>query len=410
MTTDKSEKSKNALSGGTAFSSPQNTEKATVRFDCAFPGGNVRIFDFDSRTGVVQLDSDFRDSVPDQFWTYFRVRGAGGRKLVFKFTGEGPFRRPRVSRAGMAYSIDEGKTWGWTSPETDHADCFGFSFDFPANADSVRFATTIPYLGADLDACLAAHPNLRRTTLTLSRKGRKVPLVTVGPEDAKLAFAVTARHHALEATANWVMEGMMEAAAAETPDGKWIRGNLRCLFVPFMDFDGVEDGDPGKNRRPHDPNRDYIAELYPEVKAFKALIRSETAAKRLVFFDLHAPQVRGSDERPAHDNLFTMGPPPEMEHYWNDYRQALIEATKDDPIRYFGTWDQKWGERYNVPAKDPGEMKSNHWVLTQPNILWTANCWEFGYGRCGGIVSREGLRGLGRRMMNILARQLATLT
>ena len=152
----------------------------------------------------------------------------------------------------------------------------------------------------------------------------------------------------------------MEAAASETPEGRWIRKNLRCLFVPFMDCDGVEDGDPGKNRQPHDHNRDYIAELYPEVKAFKKLIHSETASKRLVFFDMHAPQVRGTDEHPAHDNFFTMGPPPEMEHDWNDYRKALVTATKDDPIRFFGTWDQKWGERFNVPAKAPGEMKSNH--------------------------------------------------
>ena len=273
----------------------------------------------------------------------------------------------------------------------------------------MRFATTIPYLEADLNACLAKHPHLQRTILTQSRKGRNVPLVTVGSAGATLAFAVTARHHAMEATASWVMEGMMEAAAADTAEGEWICSNLYSIFVPFMDIDGVEDGDPGKNRHPHDHNRDYIAELYPEVKAFKNLIRNETASKKLVYFDLHSPQVRGTDEHPAHDNFFTMGPPPEMEHYWNDYRNALIEATKNDPIRFFGTWDQKWGERFNVPAKNPGEMKANHWLLTQPNILWIAGAWEFGYGRCGGLVSREGLRKLGNRMMNVLAKQLANL-
>ena len=386
---------------------PDIQDKESVQFDCAFPGGNVRIFEFDSPSGVVKLDSDFRDSAGDQFWTYFRVRGAGGRKLFFKFTGDGPFKRARVSRPGMAYTLDEGRNWFWTSPETDN-DCFSFSFDFPTNANTVRFATTIPYLEADLDSCLEANPGLRRTTLTQSRKGRNVPLVTIGPEDAKLAFAVTARHHAMEATASWVMQGMMESAASETPEGKWIRSNLRCLFVPFMDYDGVQDGDPGKNRQPHDHNRDYIAEIYPEVKAFKKLISSETTSKRLVYFDMHAPQVRGTDEHPAHDNFFTMGPPPEMEHFWNDYRMALIEATRLDQHRFFGTWDQKWGERFNVPARNPGEMKSNHWVLTQPNILWLAN-WEFGYGRCGGLVSGEGLRQLGSRMMNIIAKQLANL-
>lgn len=390
------------------ISDAKNPASPALQFDCAFPGGNVRIFDFDSRNGIVHLDSDFRDSIPDQFWTYFRVRGAAGKKLLFKFTGAGPFRRARVSRPGMAYSLDEGKSWSWTSPETDNKDYYSFSFDFPKDADTVRFATTIPYLETDLNACLATHPSLQRTTLTNSPKGRNVPLITIGPENAALAFAVTTRHHAMEATASWVMEGMMEAAAADTVEGQWVRRNLRCLFVPFMDFDGVEDGAPGKNRQPHDHNRDYIAELYPEVKAFKQLISRETASKRLVYFDMHAPQVRGSDEKPAHDNFFTMGPPPEMEHFWNGYRQALIEATKDDPHRFFGIWDQKWGERFNIPAKNPGEMKSNHWVLTQANILWIS-AWEFGYGHCGGLVSCNGLRKLGRRMMNILANQLAAL-
>ena len=61
----------------------QNSAAQSVQIDCNFPGGNVRIFDIDNASGIVQLDSDFRDSVSDQFWTYFRVRGAAGKKLTF---------------------------------------------------------------------------------------------------------------------------------------------------------------------------------------------------------------------------------------------------------------------------------------------------------------------------------------
>ena len=382
------------------------TRFGEVAFDCDFPGGNVRVFGYDAGSGVATIDSDYRDS-SDQFWTYFRVRGAAGRRMVFKFHPDpkSPRHRMRVSRPGMAYSTDEGKTWGWTAPDGRHADPFSFSFEFPQDAASVRFATSIPYVRGDLDAFCAAHPGVRRSTLTRSRKGRDVPLLSVGSGDtAKWSFVFTARHHACEVTASWVMEGMAEASVADTEEGRWLRDNALCLFVPFMDADGCEDGDPGKNRAPHDHNRDYRARLYPEVRALQDLVREETSRRPIVFFDMHAPQVRGSDAKPRHDNAFSMGPPPAMEKYWNDYRRRLVEATRSNSLKYLGKWDEPWMTEYNVPAKKPGEQKSREWVLEQTNVLWVAG-FEFGYGLCGGVVSREGLRELGRAMMNVLARQ-----
>lgn len=373
---------------------------AEVTFDSDFPGGNVRILKFDEPSGTVELECDYRDSMTDWFWTNFRVRGAAGRHLDFRFRPDRPTKRPRVSRLGMAFSLDEGRTWRWTNPD-GNADAFGFSFDFPPDGKSVRFATSFPYVRRDLDAFCAAHPAIRRSTLTQSRKGRDVPLLTVGSDNARIAFIFTARHHASEVPANWVMEGMAEAAAADTVEGRWIRENARCLFVPFMDTDGCEDGDPGKNRKPHDHNRDYEAELYPEVRAFKALVRDEAARRKLVYFDMHAPQVRGSEKKPRHDNAFTMGPPPPMDARWNDYRRRLVEATKGNALKFLGEWDEPWMTDFNVPAKLPGEQKSTSWVLTQTNVEW-ATTFEFGYGLCGGVSSPEGLRELGRAMMNAL--------
>ena len=378
-----------------------------VTFDCDFPGGNVRVLEYDSGSNKVTIESDYRDSMTDWFWTYFRVRGAAGRRLVFRFRPDRPTHRMRVSRAGMAYSTDEGKSWHWTAPDGRHKDPYSFAFDFPLDATSVRFATSIPYLRNDLDAFCKAHPEVRVTTLTRSRKGRDVPLLSVGSADAaEYAFVFTARHHASEVTASWAMEGMAEAASADTPEGHWLRANAHCLFVPFMDTDGCEDGDPGKNRSPHDHNRDYRSGLYPEVRAFQELVRAETRCRPIVFFDMHAPQVRGTDAKPRHDNVFTMGPPPAMEAYWNDYRRRLVEATRANSLKFLGRWDEPWMTDYNIPAKNPDEQKSHDWILEQTNVLWVAT-FEFGYGLCGGVVSREGLRELGRAMMNVLARQTA---
>ena len=43
-------------------------------------------------------------------------------------------------------------------------------------------------------------------------------------------------------------------------------------LVPFVDKDGVEEGDQGKNRAPRDHNRDYAgASMYPETGALREL-------------------------------------------------------------------------------------------------------------------------------------------
>ena len=65
------------------------------------------------------------------------------------------------------------------------------------------------------------------------------------------------------------------------------------LAIPFMDRDGVEDGDQGKNRTPHDHNRDYNERpLYPEVSALMKLGES-LKPRVLVATDLHCPHIRG---------------------------------------------------------------------------------------------------------------------
>ena len=47
----------------------------------------------------------------------------------------------------------------------------------------------------------------------------------------------TARHHACESTGNYVLEGVLEhlLSLPEIP--------FRCIVIPFVDFDGVVDGD-----------------------------------------------------------------------------------------------------------------------------------------------------------------------
>jgi hypothetical protein len=71
--------------------------------------------------------------------------------------------------------------------------------------------------------------------------------------------------------------------------------------VPFVDKDGVEEGDQGKNRKPHDHNRDYGEEsIYPEVRAIKELDRS---ANFVCALDFHCPTL----VMPDHQVIYFVG-------------------------------------------------------------------------------------------------------
>ena len=58
-----------------------------------------------------------------------------------------------------------------------------------------------------------------------------------------------------------------------------------------MDIDGVENGDQGKNRSPHDHKRDYhYLCLYPEPKALMDHIQG--MRRHFVIIDIHCPYIR----------------------------------------------------------------------------------------------------------------------
>ncbi len=68
--------------------------------------------------------------------------------------------------------------------------------------------------------------------------------------------------------ATYALEGFLSAVLADDACGRQWQENWEVLAVPFLDKDGVENGDSGKNRAPHDHNRDYNEQpLYPEIAA-----------------------------------------------------------------------------------------------------------------------------------------------
>lgn len=264
-----------------------------ISIDTDFPGGNITVVSIDGDT--VTLRPDNRGG-GEWFHWYFRVRGAGTRKLRFIFDVKTNFMLGVVGVLGPAVSLDEGRTWNWLGPA--HGPGNSFAYNFTGDGE-VRFAVAIPYTRADLDAFLArpevAH--LSRDVICHTPKGRPVELLRLGGPLRAGASAVllTARHHACESTASFVLEGIMEAALANDEVGQWLRANVTIFVVPMVDVDGVEDGDPGKRRLPHDHVQDYVTQppRYPEIAAIQSLVTNWPPGALRVAMDLHCPLLSG---------------------------------------------------------------------------------------------------------------------
>jgi len=269
-----------------------------VTINADFPGGNVLVEKDEGST--VHVAPDLRGGRPWFYWLFEAEANQPGR-VTFVFANP-----PKIGVRGPAVSLDGGKSWRWLG--ADHVQyastpsgggggtrAESFHYHFAAGNQKVRFAVAIPYLQRELDEFLArnaANPHLTKGVLTKSREGRTVELLRVGePGPDVKAVLVTARQHACESMASYLLEGFLQEAISDSPAGIEFRKRYVLYSVPIVDKDGVQAGDQGKNRRPHDHNRDWgEVNIYPEVKAIQKLAESEHIQFGL---DLHCPALRG---------------------------------------------------------------------------------------------------------------------
>lgn len=365
-------------------------DKAAFAIDAAFPGGNILVSKIEGDT--VQLAPDMRDSLVPWFYWHCRVTGAGGRKLTFIFN------KNNVGARGPGVSLDGGKTWKWLGADAvvDGA----FSFAFPAGADDVRFSVGMPYLRAGLDRCLARHkdnPFLQIDTLTKTRKGRDVPVIRIGDpkKNGRCTIAITSRHHCCEMMASYAVEGVIEGALADDAAGRWLRENVDFLIVPFMDTDGAEDGDQGKNRAPYDHNRDYATTpRYPEVAALKEKLPEWAAGRPLVFLDLHDPALRTD----IHESVHFLEPEERDQAARMDKLCTYLERDQQGPILYRKANNLRFGAGYNTHVARPSPLSAG-WARSLPDTLLGCTI-EIAYANAGGCeVNAHSARELGRDLI-----------
>lgn len=367
-----------------------------LRVDAAFPGGNIVVEAIEGDT--VALHQDLRDTRDHWFYWCFRVQGAAGRTLDFKFT-----RGNVIGVRGPAVSTDHGRTWRWLGAEAVNDSTF--RFHLPSGAQEARFCMTIPYLEANLRQFLARYrdsPGLRADVLCKTKKGREVELLHLGRLDGQCRFRVllAARHHACETMASYGLEGILESVLADTDEGRWFRQQVEFLVVPFMDKDGVEEGDQGKGRQPRDHNEDYAGESsHASVRALRDLVPRWSQGRLRLALDMHCPSIRGGWHEQIYFVCRRENAWPEVQHF-----SAILKAVQTGPLRFnLNATDSnaKWRT-----SPDSDSAKFAGWAGRLPGVR-LATTIEIPYANAGGgEVTAETARALGRDVARAVRRFL----
>ncbi len=375
-------------------------DTAGIKIDTDFPGGNIIVESINDN--VVRVHQEMRDSGGEWFYWAFRVTGAEGKTVRFEFTT-----RPPLSTRGPAYSRDGGKTWSWLGSLGQPRN--RFTFKFRPDDHQVRFSVGIPYNQETLERfCgrFSGNPCLKKEILTASQKNRPVEMIRISDfqSDKKTRIVLTGTHHACEQVALYTIEGIMETALSDTETGKWFRKNTEIFAVPFIDKDGVEDGDQGKGRIPHDHNRDYVQGRYPTVRALMKMISARPSDSRLVMFDFHCPELY--DDAPnLHQTLFFTPPFSEKMKKTLARLTPLIAKHQKTGKLHFDAVKGINGMTYGLDLKT--QKTCTGWACEQPGIV-LAGTLEVPYANIEGVeVTPEHMREFGHSFAEALKEYLS---
>ena len=179
----------------------------TIKITSDFPGGNIVVNKISADT--VWLKPDLSFTKGDWFYWYFKISGISGKKITFKFDQNNVF-----AKYGPAYSLNNDFTWKWYGENRIANNSFSFSF---SEQDTIAFfSMAFPYTEKNLKEFLGNLKNkelLQLDTLCLSPENRVIEKISIPSlnEESKHKVLITARHHACEMMANYVLEGILKS-------------------------------------------------------------------------------------------------------------------------------------------------------------------------------------------------------
>ena len=356
--------------------------KGGITINTDYEGANMKFVSIEGNT--VTFEPDLKGGRNWFYWS-FEISSTETRDLTFVVKSKQKY-MGMVAPQGPAISLDQGETWDWLGAESTSKPWQSFKYKIEKNK-KVRLSTTIPYTQRELDSFFEKHKDNKHfkvETLATTNKGRKVELVTIGePSENKKNVLFTCRHHACETMASFVLEGFMNEAASENELGKKFREKYVLYAVPIVDKDGVQEGDQGKNRAPHDHNRDYIDKpLYPEVAAIKKLSESK---KIDLCLDWHCPTLTMD----IHQAVYFVGP---KDKPLKNYNNVLDFATN-----LKGFLPKKGPGFYRVAMKEWEKRTKNHfsdYFAAKERTIMSATV-EFPYAPKGKVMDGDSCRSYG---------------
>jgi len=328
--------------------------KARLRARPARASGNGVVVGVRSQRGawVVEFMSEPRNG-PECLWFNLECTGAGDRKVRFVWLNVhlclGTGSAEAMANLRPVLRLDNGD-WQRVRGVEVHQRRLGghyVTFSTPTRCRRVAAAFCYPYGPAEMGATLKETKGfwgLERIGLT--QKGREIVRLHAEADRARRGRPgayIMARQHSGETPGSWVLDGILRAVAGEEP-GERLR-RIDWWIVPFVDLDGVVEGNYGKDSLPIDFNRAWARmPMRPEVAAIQKDIRyfAQDRTRRLVV-DLHAPgggetnlyQMHCRKDRPKAERTASQS--------FNSYFSAQFPEQSPDRLgvepKYASRWD-----------------------------------------------------------------------
>ena len=140
--------------------------------------------------------------------------------------------------------------------------------------------------------------------------------------------------------------------------------NVEFMIVPFVDKDGVEDGDQGKFRRGRDHNRDYSGNsIYPSTHAIRSYLPVWSDGKLVAALDLHCPFLSGDE----HEKIHIVGTALEEMTAATNQFSAILErlSIADKALSYRVSYNIPFGTSWNTATTFEKGQSLSRWAATE---------------------------------------------